>query len=64
MDALLATRRDLLITPLLAALPLALVAGRADAAPDPAMTIVRLPEQLTWGKAPDFPDKSVEQAPL
>jgi hypothetical protein len=64
MDALLATRRDLLIAPLLTALPLALAAGRAGAAPDPAMTIVKLPEQLTWVKGPDFPDKSVEQAPL
>jgi hypothetical protein len=64
MDALLATRRDLLIAPLLAALPLALAAGQAGAAPDPAMTIVKLPDQLTWGKAPDFPEKSVEQAPL
>ncbi len=64
MDALLATRRDLLIAPLLTALPLALAAGRASAAPDPAMTIVKLPEQLTWVKPPDFPEKSVEQAPL
>ena len=64
MDALLATRRDLLIAPLLTALPLALAAGRAGAAPDPAMTIVKLPEQLTWVKTPDFPDNSVEQAPL
>src|SRR5260221_488772 len=64
MDALLATRRDLLIAPLLTALPLALAAGRAAAAPDPTMTIVKLPEQLTWVKPPDFPERSVEQAPL
>jgi hypothetical protein len=37
-NALLATRpRSLLIAPLLAALPLALATGLADAAPDPAM---------------------------
>jgi hypothetical protein len=64
MDALLATRRDLLIAPLLAALPLALAAGRAAAAPDPTMTIVKLPDEITWVKQPDFPEKSVEQVPL
>jgi hypothetical protein len=28
------------------------------------MTIVKPPEQLTWTRNPDFPEKSVEQAPL
>ena len=40
MDSLLVPRRDLLLAPLLAALPAALAAGQAIAAPDPAMTIV------------------------
>jgi hypothetical protein len=44
----LTSRRDLLMTPLLAALPLALLAERAAAAPDPNMTIVKLPDQITW----------------
>ena len=64
MDSLLVPRRDLLLTPLLAALPAALAAGQAAAAPDPAMTFVRLPADITWVKPPDFPEKSVEQAPL
>ena len=44
----LASRRDLLIAPLLAALPLALLTERAGAAPDPNMTIVKSQEQITW----------------
>ncbi|HEX7969378.1 MAG TPA: hypothetical protein VF502_14250, partial [Stellaceae bacterium] len=63
MESLMTTRRDLLIAPLLAALPMALP-GAAAAAPDPAMTIVKLPGELTWVKGEGFPDKSVEQAPL
>jgi hypothetical protein len=64
MEKLLTSRRDLLIAPLLAALPMALSARSADAAPDPAMTIVKLPDQLTWGAPPDFPEKSVAAANL
>ena len=45
---LLTSRRDLLIAPLLSALPFALLGERADAAPDPAMTIVKPPDQITW----------------
>jgi hypothetical protein len=44
----LASRRDLLMGPLLAALPLALLGERAEAAPDPTMTIVKLPADITW----------------
>ena len=44
----LASRRDLLMAPLLAALPLALLTERAGAAPDPNMTIVKSQEELTW----------------
>ncbi len=44
----LASRRDLLLAPLLATLPLALLGERTEAAPDPAMTIVRLPEDIVW----------------
>jgi hypothetical protein len=59
------TRRDLLIAPLLAALPQALAAEQANAAgPDPAMTIVRPPADITWLSQSSFPEKSVEQAPL
>src|SRR6266404_5549713 len=59
------TRRDLLIAPLVVAVPMALLATAASAGgPDPTMTIVKRPEQLTWTRNPDFPEKSVEQAPL
>jgi hypothetical protein len=61
----LMTRRDLLISPLVAAVPIGLLATAARAAgPDPTMTIVKPPEQLTWTRMLDFPEKSVEQAPL
>ena len=64
MDLFIANRRELLLMPLLATLPAALVARSAEAAPDPSMTIVKLPPELTWVKAEGFPEKSVEQAPL
>jgi hypothetical protein len=62
-DMLLATRRDLLLAPLLAALPL-LPAEKAEAAVDPAMTIITLPQEFAWTRPDGFPDKSVESATL
>jgi hypothetical protein len=47
MQALSTSRRDLFVLPLLAALPLAL-GDEVDAAPDPTMTIVKLPDQIQW----------------
>jgi hypothetical protein len=44
----LASRRDLLMAPLLAGLPLALFTDRAGAAPDPNMTIVKPPDEIPW----------------
>jgi hypothetical protein len=64
MDMLIADRRQLLLMPLLATLPAVLGAHSAQAAPDPSMTIVKPPQELTWVKAEGFPEKSVEQAPL
>jgi hypothetical protein len=64
MDRIITNRRELLLTPLLAALPGLLSARPAEAAPDPTMTIVKQPNELTWIKAESFPEKSVEQAPL
>ena len=64
MEMPFATRRELLLAPLLVALPEVLAAGTAAAAPDPSMTIVRLPAQLTWSSQPGFPANSVETAPL
>ena len=65
IETVLTTRRDLLIAPLLAALPVALSSREADAAgPDPTMTIVTLPQEIVWVRAEGFPENSVEQAPL
>ena len=61
----LITRRELVLAPLVAAVPMALLATAAGSAgPDPTMTIVKPPEQITWTRNPDFPEKSVEQARL
>jgi hypothetical protein len=64
MDMLIADRRQLLLMPLLATLPAVLGAYSAQAVPDPSMTIIKPPQELTWIKAEGFPEKSVEQAPL
>jgi hypothetical protein len=64
MDRIITARRELLLAPLLAALPMALAAGRAGAAPDPGMTIVKPPGELSWSRNPDFPEESVETAML
>ena len=59
-----ATRRGLLLAPLVAALPLGLMSGPA-AAIDPAQTEVTLPDQYPWKPAlAGVPPHSVETAPL
>ena len=59
-----ATRRELLLAPLLAALPLGLTSGPA-AAIDPAQTQVTLPDQFQWKPAlPGAPPHSVETVPV
>jgi hypothetical protein len=58
-----ASRRDLLLTSLLAALPLA--ASGAVASPiDPAQTIIKLPDALQWKSNPAYPERSVDMCPL
>lgn len=65
MNDLLARRRDLLVAPLLAALPATLAASPAAAAGvDPAMTIVRLPDQIPWAQLYNFLPGAAEQAPM
>ena len=57
---LAATRRGLLLAPLLAVLPAALVTAPAYAI-DPAQTQVQLPDQFVWKPAlPNAPPQSVE----
>ena len=64
-NMLSANRRDLLIAPLLAAIPGVLLGDRADASPiDPNMTFTKLPDQITWEAARNRPPNTVEQALL
>lgn len=58
-----ATRRGLLLAPLLAALPLSLTSGPA-AAIDPAQTQVTLPEQFPWKPFAGSPPHSLDMATL
>jgi hypothetical protein len=59
-----ATRRGLLLAPLLAALPAALIADPAHAI-DPNETQVMLPDQYQWKPGlPDAPAQSVETVPV
>ena len=55
--------RQLLFAPLLAALPLGLSTGRADAI-NPAETQVTLPDQIKWTAWTAGPPRSAEMAPL
>src|SRR5690348_15725893 len=66
MDELLAARREILLAPLLAALPMTLLAARAEAEKiNPNWTVVRRPDELKWQPAlPGAPPKSVETVPL
>ena len=61
---LAATRRGLILAPLLAALPIALLADPAHAI-DPEQTQVILPDQYQWRPAlPSAPAQSVETVPV
>ena len=64
MPSLAASRRGLLLAPLLAALPASLLSGAAQAI-DPNETQVTLPDQYQWKPAlPGAPPRSVETAPV
>lgn len=64
MPDLLAQRRNLLLAPLLAALPLAL-AEEAQASPlDPKQTMVTLPDQIAWKARANWPKDSAASANL
>jgi len=64
MDELLSSRREWIIAPLLAALPLVLASepARADK-PNPDWTIVRRPNEIKWQSQTEF-SQGVEMAPL
>ena len=65
-DTIDTSRRDLLaVAPLLAALPqLLIAAGAAEAAPDPAKTIVVPPKDIVFKPSLGAPPRSVEMAEL
>ena len=57
------SRRDLLLTSLVMALPMA--ASAASASPlNPAQTIIKLRDDLAWKKAPSAPERSSESSAL
>ncbi len=58
-----ATRRDLLLTSVLAALPLSLTGATASPL-NPAQTIIKLPDALQWEMQPSFPQGSSDICPL
>ena len=62
-DGLSATRRRILIAPLLAALPLGLSAGQADAL-NPSETQIMLPDQIKWTAWSAGPPDGAEMATL
>jgi hypothetical protein len=62
-DSLSSTRRRVLLTSLLAALPLGLSAGRAEAI-NPSETQVTLPDQIKWTAWTAGPPHSAEMATL
>ncbi|MBV8402453.1 MAG: cupin domain-containing protein [Acetobacteraceae bacterium] len=65
MKDCLTDRRNLLLMPLLAALPTTLITNSAAASPlDPSQTIYKLPDQIEWRRRPDDPPNSVESATL
>ncbi len=64
LQSLAASRRGLLLVPLLAALPASLLSGPAQAI-DPNETQLTLPNQYQWKPAlPGAPPRSVETAPV
>ena len=54
-----ASRRDLLMTSLMAALPLGL-SGAAASPLNPEQTIIKPPDALPWKEQPPFPRRSVD----
>ncbi|MGA2795015.1 MAG: hypothetical protein ABSE69_16095, partial [Roseiarcus sp.] len=58
-----ATRRDVLLTSLPAALPFG-PSGAAASPIDPGQTIIKLPDALAWKSSPANPERSVDMCPL
>jgi hypothetical protein len=58
-----ASRRDLLLTSLMAALPLG-ISGAAASPLNPEQTIIKPPDTLQWQTLPPFPPGSVDSCAL
>ena len=58
-----ASRRDLLLTSLMAALPLG-VTGAAASPLNPEQTIIKPPDALPWKSQPNLPPNSVDNCTL
>lgn len=58
-----ASRRDLLLASLMAALPLGVTSAAASPL-NPAQTLITPPDELHWKKEGPFPPESVESCPL
>ena len=58
-----ASRRDLLMASLMAALPLGL-SGAAASPLNPEQTIIKPPDALPWKEQPPFPRRSVDMCAL
>src|ERR1700741_4289618 len=63
MDLISTTRRDLLATALLSALPIGIASASASPL-NPEQTIIKLPDQLDWKPNPAYPEKSSDLCPL
>jgi hypothetical protein len=63
MDLISTTRRDLLATALLSALPIGITSASASPL-NPEQTIIKLPDQLDWKPNPAYPEKSSDLCPL
>ena len=63
MDSISTTRRDLLATALLSALPMGFTGASASPL-NPEQTIIKLPGQLEWKPNPAYPEKSSDLCPL
>ena len=57
------SRRDLMLTSLMAALPLG-ISGAAASPLNPEQTIIKPPETLQWQTLPPFPPGSVDNVAL
>ena len=64
MPDLVTQRRQVLLAPLLASLPLALAAEARGEPLNPAQTMITMPDQLVWDTRPNWPRDSVASVNL